>query len=75
MCKNLDLRFLLFYCPFMLVFFFLFAFFVFQFFIALPLFFTFAFVSIFRPLWVSSVAYPNLLGIKGLVVVLYFVEI
>jgi hypothetical protein len=46
-------------------FFIAFPFFVFGFFIALP-FFTFVFVSFFRILWVSSLAYPSLFGTKRL---------
>jgi hypothetical protein len=65
---ELDLRFLLIYCLFMIVFlsfflFTIFCLFVFQFFIASPspFFFTFVFMSVFWPLCVSSLAYPNLL--------------
>jgi hypothetical protein len=71
--KNLDLRFLLFYCLFMLIFFFLsilhvspfcvsvfIAFFLFLFgFFLSPFLFSLLFVSVFRLLWVSSLAYPN----------------
>jgi hypothetical protein len=80
MCQNLDLRLLIFYCFLMLVFFlfirplspFYVSIFIasppFCFFIALPFspFFTFVFVSVFRLLWVSSLAYSNLLGTKRL---------
>jgi hypothetical protein len=43
--------------------------FIFLFFYCPSLFFTFVFVSIFCLVWVSSLAYPNLLGLKGLVIV------
>jgi hypothetical protein len=54
---------------------------VFQFFIAfppfclvflLPFLFTFVFVSVFRLVWISYLAYPNLLRTKRVFVVVVF---
>jgi hypothetical protein len=64
--KNIAI-FLSFYSPFCVSVFNCFSLF-FCFFIALPFssFFTIVFVSVFRLLWVSSLAYPNLLGTERL---------
>jgi hypothetical protein len=79
MCKNLDLRFLLFYCLFMF-FFFLFIhpflpFLCFKFLLPfppfsvcflLPFFFHLCFcLCFFLLVWVSSLAYPNMLSCLG----------
>jgi hypothetical protein len=76
MCQNLDLRLLLFYCLFMLVFSFYLLFFPLMCFNFLLPFPTFSFWIFCCPsisplfhlcfwlLWVSSLAYPNLLGTK-----------
>jgi hypothetical protein len=63
-----DPSFIAFLCYFSFFLFIIFAFFVFQFFYCpfpfFPFFFTFVFVSVFRLLWVSSLAYSNLLRSK-----------